>query len=67
MFHIHLPFGDDGIREIERVLGIKFQEVHVQLVKKNEVKVCPMSLPSSIINYDYGELSKTRHYEIHNQ
>lgn len=45
MFHIHLPFGDGGIQEIERALGIKFQEVHVQLVKKEDVQVCPMSDP----------------------
>ncbi len=61
MFHINLPFGDDGIQEIERVLGVKFKEVYVQLVKKDEVNVCPMSPPASTINYDYGELSKIKH------
>lgn len=49
--HIHLPFGDEGIRAIEEALGIKFQRAEVPIVVSEKVEVCPMSLPTGKVEF----------------
>ena len=45
--HIHLPIPDEGIEEIEKVLGVKFTPVFPETIPTEKVDVCPMELPKN--------------------